>query len=229
MRTHTFFTAFTLLAAAPACDANVDAGYQGEPLLTLRGEVAKPDQAPAQDLDVVVAWFPFKVHEGYMVAQKAAIEGSFPASFALDLYTAPDASMLSEFDENDPGFAIAYIFAVPAGTDLAQFGAEEEPPVAGVVETHLLVYAAGDLPEDHDTVTFGIFPEPLKAGFHLFQATPKTEAELMAIEACHAGATSIEEEVACGHIHDTLVPVPFDTPLVLTLGDEDQLHFPEFL
>ncbi|WP_434420151.1 hypothetical protein [Nannocystis pusilla] len=229
MRTHTFITALTLFAAAPACDANVDADYQGEPLLTLRGEVAKPDKAPTQDVEVVVAWFPFKIGENYMVAQKAAVEGSFPASFALDLYTAPDASMLSEFDENDPGFAIAYIFAVPAGTDLGEFGGEEEPPIAGVVETHLLVYAAGDLPENHDTVTFGIFPEPLKAGFHLFQATPKTDAELEAIYECLAEATSIEEEVACGSIHDTLVPVPFDTSLVLTLGDIDELHFPEFI
>jgi hypothetical protein len=221
MRTHTIFTVLTLLAAAPACDPNVDSGHQGEPLITLDGEVVKPDQAPTQDLDVVVAWVPFKISESFFVAQKAAIEGSFPASFTLDLYTAPDASMLSEFDENDPGFAIAFIMAVPAGTDLADFALEDDPPMAGVVETHVLVYAAGDLTADHDAVKY-FFHEPVKQGFHLFEAVRKTEQEKQESDECQAQGGGDE----CGSPHDRLVPAPLDTSLVLKLGAREALDPP---
>jgi hypothetical protein len=58
MKTRSTFTAtgsLILLAAGQACDAQVDAGYEGEPLLTLAGQVERQQPSPA-GAEVGVLW-----------------------------------------------------------------------------------------------------------------------------------------------------------------------------
>src|SRR5215471_6290258 len=79
-----------------ACSAQVDSDYKGEPLATLHGSIASK-QALSVDTQVSAAiiWQlednESEDHRWKMVGDRTVVRGSFPASFTLDLYTAPPA------------------------------------------------------------------------------------------------------------------------------------------
>lgn len=196
------------LLAIPACDSNVDAAFKGEPLISLRGEVLKPATAIEGDLEVALVWYRFTTEGDQWLAASVPIDGSFPAKFVLDVNTPPPDDLLNHFEPGDAGVAVAYIVAVPAGTDL---GSLDEVQLQGGVENALVAYTPAEIAAD--SAASAALGGPLKAGVNLLQSTPPTEAEITAAEEACA-----KDENACGFLFDRLSPVPADTLLELTLG-----------
>lgn len=117
-----------LSAAMPclvACgDAQAGRDYQGEPLLQIRGSITRVDgETLASDLVPAIVWRSEgetlkpdghgnerAVHRAHI--QDLAVQGKFPASFALRLFEPPpEAAMTAFFDDVPNRAALGYIIA----------------------------------------------------------------------------------------------------------------------
>ncbi|MGZ6141580.1 MAG: hypothetical protein ACXWLA_12930, partial [Myxococcaceae bacterium] len=78
-----------LLAALVACDAQTDTGYQGEPLVTLRGRVESSGELPPLEAAMLWQRGPPPGTDDQELATRAPVTSGFPASFILRLYTPP--------------------------------------------------------------------------------------------------------------------------------------------
>src|SRR6266481_7469470 len=88
-------TRFSPLALATlfcACDPQADAGYLGEPLMTLQGHVTSSGPMPA--LEAAMLWqrgAPPSTNDQEL-ATRAPVQTGFPARFTLHLYQPPPAA-----------------------------------------------------------------------------------------------------------------------------------------
>jgi hypothetical protein len=108
--------ALPLLAAAmlAGCSAQGTTDYQGDPLFTMTGRVELQLNAATPDLVPTLA---FMAPEGSEIRFiDAEVSGEFPASFRVDLYTPPPASVVNGFEYQDipgePRHSLGYISAV---------------------------------------------------------------------------------------------------------------------
>lgn len=104
-----------LMAALGGCSAQATTDYQGDPLFTMTGRVELQLSTPAtQDLVPTLAFMSPEGSEIRFV--EAEVSGEFPASFRVDLYTPPPASVIDGFESQDiPGetrHSLGYIVAV---------------------------------------------------------------------------------------------------------------------
>src|SRR5688572_18255149 len=79
-----------IASALFACSSQVQSDYPGEPIATLRGEVtAKAANLEAiPDVSAAIVWSQVKPE---FVGERVDVQGSFPASFKLDLFEPPPA------------------------------------------------------------------------------------------------------------------------------------------
>jgi hypothetical protein len=140
------------LAATAACDAQAPAAYEGDALGTIQGTIRNEAADAPSAAEVVLLWHAESEDDAEVpVAVKTEVEGSFPASFSLDLFEpAPDEALgaLDGPDDNpgDYDAAIATILVydpadAPEGTTTYDF----ESAISWE-ERHLVVYAPVAVP-----------------------------------------------------------------------------------
>ena len=113
------FDAFPLVAAVAlgACSAQATTDYQGDPLFSMTGRIEL--QLSATDGSALVPAIAFNAPgEDEVRLIESEVSGEFPASFQVDLYVPPPASVLGGFPSEDmpgePRHSIGYITAVTA-------------------------------------------------------------------------------------------------------------------
>lgn len=124
------------------CDPLADAGYFGEPLLTLRGDVAGtlPEGVEGSDVSVALVWLKGNDDddEGFApITESAVVEGGFPARYRLDLFHPPPADATITLDDGTVQFG--FIVAFPGADAREEFVADD---VVGIAAQHLVVYVA---------------------------------------------------------------------------------------
>jgi hypothetical protein len=205
---------FLLALSAAACDPQSDAGYKGEPLVTMTGTVEGTAAAPvAAGVDLVVAYF-VKPADPYaefcifdakaafdqgqapdlgcrftqLAPERVEVVGQFPAAFQFALLHPPPAAALT--DSGDFQFALGNIFAVKKGS--ADDGALELGDLIGYSPEFLLWTDRNVAPDDvcrqapDGTMTCG--PERVAAGFHLAKAL--------------CGGETVEPDMVCAALVD---------------------------
>lgn len=221
-----------VLAPLAACDSQVDGDHQGDALATISGSVRNTRSAPIPDSEVVVVWQNSSGSPDLTGADSVDVAGSFPAQFALSIYTPPDAALLNDWDGVKVG--VAYIVAGVPGTDYSDDNAVETG-LLGMEVDHLLVYVPEAVPAGSQASI--ILRGTPAAGFHLYSVRKLTEAEQDARAACvdglGAGATLSQVFTQCGGFSafDDFVPTATDlaTPLSIDLVDDiSQIDVPEW-
>ena len=96
-----------------ACDAQTDPGYQGEPLVTLRGQVESSSALPPLEAAILWQRGPPPGTEDQELATLAPVTSGFPAGFTLRLYTPPPEAAFQTLAPGAPRFARANAAAVP--------------------------------------------------------------------------------------------------------------------
>jgi hypothetical protein len=78
-----------ILALGTGCDAQVGEGYEGEPLLSLKGTVVLRDAEAREDMvPTLVPFFPYENEYTFPVID-GEVTGDFPAKFRFDVMTPP--------------------------------------------------------------------------------------------------------------------------------------------
>ncbi|HMI93720.1 MAG TPA: hypothetical protein VK509_20240, partial [Polyangiales bacterium] len=152
-----------------ACSAQVESDYPGEPLATLRGSVTARASA-LESVPAVSAGIMWSTIDPTFVGERVEVDGSFPATFTLDLFAPPP----SEAEAKTPvdycvdsetinilasapddcsgevipagtamGFWMGYLVAVDSS---AAEGKVARPDVAGADVEHVIVYFDRDDP-----------------------------------------------------------------------------------
>lgn len=109
-------TVLLLVGLWLGCDAQVDSGYLGEPLVTLHGRVASAgNQYP---VEAALLWQRGPPPSEYdtELAALAPVEVGFPAAFTLRLCRPPPETAFRSLAPGEVSFARANAAAVPAGT-----------------------------------------------------------------------------------------------------------------
>jgi hypothetical protein len=180
--------AAALLPAIAACDAQVTAGYPGEPLVTLAGRVDSEGTLPP--LEAAMLWErgppPFSYDQE--LATRAPVEAGFPSTFRISLYQPPPDAAKRALAPGEVVYARAQAAAVPLGTTDTQVASLPATPTAayGIDAEHWVVYLAADVPAG--SITEWWLGQPLPAGYHLLRITPVNPACLTgaAYDACVA-------------------------------------------
>ena len=166
-------TALALVAAiaaaiaASACDAQVDQGYPGEPLVTLHGQIASAGSGAP--LEAAMLWqrgAPPSTDDQEL-ATRAPVESGFPATFTLRLYQPPPAAARRTLLSGEVSYARANAAAVPYGiAALAVDGLGATSNAAyGVDVAHWVLHLSADVSKG--SVTAWWIGAALPAGFHL--------------------------------------------------------------
>ena len=175
-----------LLAGLAGCDAQVTAGYQGEPLVTLAGRVDSEGSLPP--LEAAMLWErgppPFSYDQE--LATRAPIETGFPSTFRISLYQPPPDAAKKALAPGEVVYARAQAAAVPLGTAteaVAQLPGQTNVAY-GIDADHWVIHLAGDVPAG--SLTEWWLGQPLKAGYHLLRITAVNPACLAgaAFDAC---------------------------------------------
>ena len=171
-----------LAALLGACDPQAQPGYQGEPLVTLRGQVASTGTLPPLEAAMLWQRGPPPSTDDQELATRAPVESGFPASFTLHLYQPAPAAALRTLAPGEVTYARANAAAVPLGTTQAQVGAlpATSNPGYGLDANHWLIYLAGDAPVG--SLTAWWLGAPMPAGYHLVRVAAVAPS-------CLAGAT----------------------------------------
>src|SRR5438067_1768327 len=106
-----------------ACDAQADASYLGEPLVTLQGHVTS--SGPVPPLEAAMLWqrgAPPSTNDQEL-ATRAPVETGFPARFTLHLYQPPPAAARRTLAAGEVTYARANAGAVPYGIAAGAAGA----------------------------------------------------------------------------------------------------------
>jgi hypothetical protein len=179
--------ALALVAVGPACDAQAERSYLGEPLVTLRGQVA--GQPPLPPLEAAMLWQrgPPPSTSDQELATKAPVEAGFPAAFTIRLYQPPPAAARRTLAAGEVSFARGNAAAVPYG--IANGAAVPAGPGAsggsyGVDVDHWVIHLERDVPAR--SLTAWWLGAPLPAGYHLLKVTGVNPACIPAaeLEAC---------------------------------------------
>lgn len=173
-----------LLAALAGCDAQTDTGYQGEPLVTLRGRVESTGELPPLEAAMLWQRGPPPGTDDQELATRAPVTSGFPARFILRLYKPPPAAAFHTLTAGAPRWARANAAAVPYGVAPQQIAAL--PAVFGTSYTydpdHWVMYVESDVPTN--SLTEWWLGGALGQGYHLLRVLPLpgclTPAELAA-------------------------------------------------
>ncbi len=180
--------ALALAASAPGCDAQADRYYQGEPLLTLRGQVAGDPPLPALEAAMLWQRGPPPSTNDQELATRAPVEAGFPAAFTIRLYQPPPAAARRTLADGEVSFERGNAAALPYGIATGNVPGLPGPPQTassyGVDVDHWIVHLDRDVPAS--SLTEWWLGAALPAGYHLVKVTAVdpacvTPAEL---EAC---------------------------------------------
>ncbi len=159
------------LGALVACDAQTDPGYQGEPLVTLRGRVESTGALPPLEAAMLWQRGPPPGTDDQELATRAPVTSGFPATFILRLYTPPPDVAFRTLTTSGPRWARANAAAVPYGVAPAQV--PTLPAAYGASYTydaeHWVMYLEQDAPPN--TLTEWWLGGALGAGYHLERVT----------------------------------------------------------
>lgn len=163
--------ALALAASAPGCDAQADRSYQGEPLVTLRGQVA--GDPPLPPLEAAMLWQrgPPPTTNDQELATRAPVEAGFPAAFTIRLYQPPPAAARRALAPGEVAFERGNAAAVPYGvaaTAVAALPAAGSPSY-GVDVAHWVIHLDRDVPAS--SLTAWWLGAALPAGYHLLKVT----------------------------------------------------------
>ena len=221
-----------VLAALVACDAQTDPGYQGEPLVTLRGRVESTGALPPLEAAMLWQRGPPPGTEDQELATRAPVTSGFPATFILRLYTPPPGAAFRTLTTGAPQWARANAAAVPYGVAPAQVPAL--PTAYGTSYTydaeHWVMYLDQDVPPN--TLTEWWLGGALGAGYHLVRVLQLPGCLSPAdLEACVAELVrrgvpddgTSDPGTARGYCKATyrLQPTTLDETIVLRLGQQD--------
>ncbi len=161
-----------VLTALMACDAQTDPGYQGEPLVTLRGRVESSGELPPLEAAMLWQRGPPPGTEDQQLATRAPVTSGFPASFTLRLYTPPPDAAFRTLTTGAPRWARANAAAVPYGLDPAQVPnlPTAHNPSYTYDPEHWVMYLESDVPPN--SLTEWWLGEALGAGYHLVRVLP---------------------------------------------------------
>ena len=173
---------------ALACQPQAESDYQGEPLVTLQGQVVSDGALPPLEAAMLWQRGDPPSTDDLELATLAPVQSGFPAGFTLHLYLpAPDAARRS-FAPGEVVYARANAAAVPIGIATTQVNTlpASGNPSYGIDAAHWVLFLESDVPAN--SLTAWWLGAPLAAGFHLidvasFNATCLSEDQL---DACAA-------------------------------------------
>jgi hypothetical protein len=180
--------ALAVAAWVAGCDAQAEKDYPGEPLVTLRGQVA--GSPPLPPLEAAMLWQrgPPPSTDDQELATRAPVESGFPATFTIRLYQPPPDAARRTLAAGEVRFARGNAAALPFGIAADNVSAlpTAANPSYGVDVDHWVVHLDGDVPQN--SLTAWWLGAPLPAGYHLVRVTAIDPACLpdVEIEACVA-------------------------------------------
>jgi len=175
------------LVMLSACDAQTDTGYQGEPLVTLRGRVESSGELPPLEAAMLWQRGPPPGTEDQELATRAPVTSGFPASFILRLYKPAPEAAFRTLAAGAPRWARANAAAIPYGVAANQVPALPTVFTASYTydPAHWVIYLDSDVPPV--SLTEWWLGGALGAGYHLLRVVPLsgclTQGEL---DACAA-------------------------------------------
>ena len=175
------------LGALVACDAQTDPGYQGEPLVTLRGRVESTGALPPLEAAMLWQRGPPPGTDDQELATRAPVTSGFPASFILRLYTPPPEAAFRTLATGAPRWARANAAAVPYGLSAQQVPSLPTAYNASYTydADHWVMYLESDVPPN--SLTEWWLGGALGTGYHLVQVLPVSGCLTPAqLEACVA-------------------------------------------
>ena len=164
-----------VLVLLAACDSLARGDYVGEPLYTLEGTLSAPDDRVG---GVALLWQDPRGADGPGIETTAVpVALAFPAAFKVSIPSPPPANV--RFELGGIELAEAYIYAVADP-------AAERPEPRGLARTHVVVFAASDVPEGSAAAAY--LGGPISAGYHLRAYAPATapRAQTILIDRCVA-------------------------------------------
>jgi hypothetical protein len=211
------------------CDAQTDASYVGDPLVTLQGRVESSGELPPLEAAMLWQLGPPPSLTDQELATRAPVQSGFPATFTLRLYRPPPAEASRMLAPGEVSWARANAAAVPYGVAASQVGALSPAtnPSYAVDSAHWVMHLEQAVPPN--SLTEWWVGGPLGAGYHLMRVTTLTGCLTSAeMEAC------VAELVRRGVVDDgtknpgtargycsapyRLQPTAVDEPIVLRLG-----------
>ena len=177
----------SLAAVLAACDPQASSDYQGEPLITLEGQVVSTGALPPLEAAMLWQRGPPPSTDDQELATRAPVQGGFPARFVARLYQPPPAAARRTLAAGEVSFARANAAAVPLGVSAASVPAVALPnsPQYGIDPDHWVIYLAADVPAG--SLTEWWLGGALPAGFHLMTVAARASCLSGAeIEACAA-------------------------------------------
>jgi len=161
-----------VVTALLACDAQTDPGYQGEPLVTLRGRVESSGELPPLDAAMLWQRGPPPGTNDQELATRAPVTSGFPATFTLRLYAPPPGAAFRELVPGAPRWARANAAAIPYGLAPDQVPAlpGAQNPSYTYDANHWVMYLESDVPPS--SLTEWWLGQALGAGYHLLRVLP---------------------------------------------------------
>ncbi len=199
------FRRLQLVAAAAAvgligCSPLVGPNYKGVPLATYSGEVHANGNASVGPTDAAIVWFQDSGRDGHarpIIAERIAVEATFPARFTLQIFEPPPPN--SFLLGAAPGARVAggYIIAIDANApDVIR-----RQDIKGMTFTHMVLYVA-------DVASLSLIrlrlPDPngrLKVGYNLI-AYVDTPEEAALISTCRSRVVEDWDEEDCADACD---------------------------
>ncbi len=162
MNTIKSFSLLFIPLALAACDSQMGPDYEGEALATITGSVHTTASSAPSDLEAFLVWNNSSGSPDTVTGQSVAVDGNFPSTFELNIFTPPPQTALNYFP-NEGHIGVAFITALPVGTEL---DTEDEPsgPFA-ISEDYMLVYVQEDILPGSSSEEF--LGEALPAGFYI--------------------------------------------------------------
>lgn len=204
------------------CQPLADPSYRGEVLGLVAGTITS-EISPPPPAEVLLLWINWKSDPGTVLGTRAAVEGSFPSRFRVELYDPPPDSALNVLPpavegHTEPLLGIAWLVVLAQGATPALNRELSHADVKGLSQGAVLGWAEDDVmawvSEDAAAGSFAaeILGGPAARGFHLMRASGKSSADIEAVRACRARGDT------CPPLISGLVPAGIgeDVPIRLT-------------
>lgn len=183
---------FLLLGCQPLADPS----YRGEVLGLVAGTISS-EITPPPPAEVLLLWINWKSDPGTVLGTRAAVQGSFPSRFQVELYDPPSDAALNllppaNAGQAEPQLGIAWLVVLAQGATPALNRELSHADVKGLSQGAVLGWAEDNvmawLSADAAPGTFAaeILGGPAARGFHLMRVSGKTGAEVEALRSCRA-------------------------------------------
>jgi hypothetical protein len=153
------------------CDAQTDANYLGDPLVTLQGRVES--SGPLPPLEAAMLWQrgPPPTQNDQELATRAPVQSGFPATFTLRLYRPPPTEAIRTLAPGEVSWARANAAAVPYGVAATQVGglSPATNPSYVVDAAHWVMHVEQAVPPN--SLTEWWLGGALSAGYHLMRVS----------------------------------------------------------